>query len=254
MTRFLAALLAVSLAAPASAAEPPPILDDPGSATRLTPLTGGFDDPTATVKKDDEDPDEPIVADRYWDVVTAHSRWVTVPGFLLDLLFADHTEFSNVGAGIGYEFGARDRYTWVFELDWTPIVPTAGNWRTDGDPPAAATYVESSLQLIAFDVSYKRQVPLTQDFRYFIGGGLGVGILVGDLTFAEVLPLCEEPVSECAHWRSATTESADLPTRVIPILQFSTGFELDIADTVMIRLEAGFRDVLFAGMTLGVRM
>jgi len=79
-------------------------------------------------------------------------------------------------------------------------------------------------------------------------------LLVGDLTFAEVLPTCEEPVASCAHWRSATSEAADLPTRVIPILTVTTGFELDIADTVMVRLEAGFRDLLFAGLTVGMKL
>lgn len=253
MTRFFAVLLAVSFAAPAWAAEPPPILDDRGGATRLEPLSGGFDDPAAVVKKQDEEP-EPEVPDREWSLVTAHTRWVTVPGFILDLLFADHTDFSNVAAGVGYEFGARDRYTWVFELGWTPIIPTAGNWRTDGDPPAGASYVESGMHMISFDVTYRRQVPLTEDFRFFIGGGLGVGLLVGDLTFAEVLPTCEAPVASCAHWRSATNEAAALPTRVLPILDVTMGFELDIDDTVMVRLDAGFRDLFYAGLTVGARM
>ncbi|PKN57335.1 MAG: hypothetical protein CVU56_11420 [Deltaproteobacteria bacterium HGW-Deltaproteobacteria-14] len=253
MTRFLAVLLTVAYAVPASAAEPAPILDDRGSATRLAPEAGGFDDPAAVIEKKGE-PEEPLVADREWSLVTLHSRWVTVPSFVLDLLFVDHTEFSNVAAGVGYEFGARDRYMWVFEFDWTPITPVAGNWRTDGDPPAGASYVESGMHLLSVDVSYRRQVPFTDDFRFFIGGGLGVGLLVGDLTFAEVLPTCEEPVASCAHWRSATSEAADLPTRVIPILTVTTGFELDIADTVMVRLEAGFRDLLFAGLTVGMKL
>ncbi|TNF29039.1 MAG: hypothetical protein EP329_16640 [Deltaproteobacteria bacterium] len=253
MTRFLAALLVVSTSAPGWAAEPAPILDDRAGATRLEPLLGGFDDPAAVVKKQEPEP-EPEVPDREWSLITAHTRWVTVPGAILDLLFSDHTDFSNVSAGLGYEFGARDRYTWSFELGWTPIVPAAGNWRTDGDPPAGSTYVESGMHMISFDVSYLRQIPFTRDFRFFLGGGLGVGLLVGDLVFAEVLPTCEEPVSSCAHWRSATDEAADLPTRVLPVVNLTLGFELDIADSVMVRLEGGFRNLFFAGVTIGTRM
>lgn len=247
----LATLLATALTPAARAADLPPLLDDPGAPTRLQPL----DDDGLGVTKEAPPVAEPEPAPgREWTLVSLHSRYVTVPGFLLDLLFDAHPDYQSVSFGLGYEWGSRDDTLWVIELDWTPLTPPAGNWLTAGDPATAATYARSGLQLISVDASYRKYVNLADWFHWFIGAGIGVGILVGDVDTAEVLPTCTEPVEKCAHWRVATNEKADLPTRVIPVLHLTTGLQVDLGDGGMVRLEAGFRDVLYLGLTAGLAL
>ena len=257
MKRSLAVALLLATAAPAArAAEPPPILDDRDGASRLAPLEGGFDDPAATLEATAPDPEpEPDPdGERTWSLLSAHGRWTTVPAFLLDLLFDTHPDFSNASAGVGFEFGSPQRAMWIIDLDWAALIPESGNWNTAGDPPAGASYVASDLHLVSIDVSYLRFVNFFDSFHLFIGGGLGVGVLVGDVQTAEVLPTCEAPVEACAHWPRATNEPLDLPTRILPVLHVTTGLQLEIGDDVMVRLSAGFRNVFYAGLTVGMSL
>jgi len=256
MKRLLAVVLVPALlaASPARAAEPAPIRDVRESASRLEPLGGGFDDPAAVVAQPEPEPEpEPDDAPS-WSFLTAHGRYVTMPGFLLDLLFESHPSFANASAGIGYEFGTPRRSMWIFDFDWAALIPESGNWQTSGDAPSDADYVASGLHLLSLDVSYLRFVSFFEHFHFFIGGGLGVGFLVGNLETAEVLPTCEAPAANCAHWRTATNENADLPTRIIPILHVTTGFQFEIGDDVLVRLSVGFRDVFYAGLTVGMTL
>lgn len=255
---FLLALV-LGTFTPAWAAELAPILDDRDAATRLSPAPGGFDAPDAVLVVTDPDEDEAtdpddLEVERTWSLVTAFGRWVTVPDALIGLLFEVHPSYSQAGFGLGFEFGSRDKAMWAFELDWTPLVPSAGNWLSGDDPPAAATYAESGLHMVSVDVSYRRYLGFTDHFHFFFGGGLGVGVLVGDVVTAEVLPICEEPVAQCAHWRGATNEEASLPTRIVPVLHLAAGFQLDIGDDAMIRIVGGLRNVLYAGLTVGMAL
>ncbi len=238
----------------AAAPAPDPILDDTDRATRLVPLPG-LDDPAATVvAQPDPDPDPEPGDERDSSFVSLHSRFVTVPDFVFGLLFDVHPSYQNIAAGLGLELGSVDSAMWVFELDWTPLVPDAGNWLEIETIAPGATYLESDLHMISLDVSYRRYFGITDSFHFIFGGGLGVALLVGDLNMKEVLPTCVEPVVDCPHWRSATDEAAELPTRVLPILHVTTGLQLDIGDDAMVRISAGFRNVLYAGLTVGMTL
>jgi len=245
----------------AIASELPPILDDRDRGTRVEPRPDAIDpaslhevaDPTA---EDPGDPVDPIdvAAERYWTLLSAHTRWVTIPSFLFGVFFDSHPPYNNLSAGLGLELGSRDDTLWVIELDWTPLIPRAGNWLPAGDPPDSANYAESGLHMISVDVSYRKYASFSQNFHWYAGAGLGVAVLAGNIRLAEVLPTCEEPVASCAHWRSATDENADLPTRILPVIHLTTGFQLDFGDSAMVRIEAGFRNVLYAGLTVGMAL
>ncbi len=251
----IVALTLVGLTAVASAQSGPPILDDRDRATRIEPMPGALG-PTV-VKTNEPDPTEPVLADEesptdMW--VSLHSRWVSIPDFALSPFFQTFQPYDNIAVGLGVEFGTANDYLWVVELDWTPLIPKSGNWLADGDQPDDANYAESGLHMISIDVTYREFVPFTSNFAWFIGGGLGVGVLTGDVELSEVLPTCTEPVEDCAHWRESTTEPLALPTRVVPILHLTTGFQLLLGDSVTLRLETGFRDVFFAGLSVGASL
>lgn len=225
-----------------------PILDDLDRARTLRPPPGGL----AGVIEDKE-PEGPKVA-REVTMVTVHGRYVTVPGFMFDAFFSHYHALANESFGASYEWGDLDSAMWAIELDWSNLVVDAGNWLEDETPAAGATYAEPGLSMISIDAMYRRQFPFTESFRALVGGGLGLGILIGNIKTAEVLPTCAEPIDQCPHWPNATNEDAELPTRVVPIVHLSLGLEVDVGAGFALRLQGGFRDVFYGGLTIGKQL
>jgi len=236
---------------PASAARPTdpavPILDDLDRARTLAPPPGGL----SGVIEAPADRPEPTPAAREVAAVVAHARWATMPGAILELIFSEHQPIVSASLGVAYEWGDLDSAMWSVELDWTTLVPEAGNWLEVSTPPPGASYAESGLHLLSIDATYRRQFRLTEGFRALVGGGLGLGVLLGDFEIAEVLPTCEAPVSQCPHWPAATNEDADLPTRIIPVLHVLLGLEVDLGQGFSLRAQGGFRNLFYAGLSVG---
>jgi hypothetical protein len=225
----------------------PPILDDLERARAFGPPAGTLGPEVRQTLGDEAaevDPARPFVR------IVGHSRWAIIPKFMFGLAFEESTDLSSASAGVAIEFGDLDESVWAVELDWTSLTPRAGNWNNFFSDPADAFYLESTLQMFSVDLSYRNNLPIASWFRAVFGGGLGVGYLSGDLETADVLPTCTDPVSACAHWPRATTSKVELPTRIIPVLHFTGGLEVDIGP-VTVRAEAGFRDVLYTGLSLG---
>jgi len=230
-------------AEPAAPAGPAPILDDLGRARPLEPAPGF----TVTQTK------EPEVEYPSRVFVVAHGRWITVPDAIFDLFFDAHPGLSNASAGLAVELGPPEDQVWAIAFDWSAYAPTAGNWLAATEDPAAATYADGALHLLSIDVNYRRQTAFTDSFRAFLGAGLGVGVLLGDIHLAEVLPTCEEPVSKCAHWPNASDRNAELPTRVVPIIHLTAGMEVDFGG-FLLRLQGGFRNALYLGLSIGAEL
>jgi hypothetical protein len=228
----------------------PPILDDFDRGRRLLPPPGSLSGEVTETKKP-EGPGEPKVT-RDVSMIVAHGRWTTVPGFMFDMFFTDHPPgIVGPSFAVAFETGDLDKAMWAFELNWTPYVPDAGNWLELGAEPQQATYVESGIHLISIDAAYRNQIRFTSGFRAMIGGGLGVGVLAGNFDTSEVLPTCTRPIAECAHWPRSTDGTADLPTRIVPILHFLAGFEVDLGTGLSLRAQGGFRNAFYAGLSIG---
>ncbi len=224
----------------------PVFVDDLDRARTLIPPPGGL---SGVIEKQ-ADPDVPHVA-REVEMIVVHGRWVTVPGAIFESFFSDYQSLSNPSFGAAYEWGDLDGAMWAIELDWSSLVIGAGNWLENNTPPFGASYAEPGLSLLSVDAMYRRQFRFTESFRGMLGAGLGLGVLLGNIKTAEVLPTCVEPVSECAHWPGATNENADLPTRIVPILHITAGLEVDLGEGFAVRLQGGFRDMFYLGLSVG---
>ena len=245
---FIATLLASNafsgVARPAEPAEPH--LNDLDRARTLAPPAGSLSGVVQAPAK----PKAPPVA-REVTAVVVHGRWATLPGAILELFFSEYHPIVSASLGVAYEWGDRDGNMWSVELDWTSFVPDAGNWLELSTPPAGASYAESGLHMLSVDATYRHQIRFTEGFRGLVGGGLGLGVLVGDFEIAEVLPTCEAPVQKCPHWPAATTENADLPTRILPVVHILLGLELDLPEGFFLRAQGGFRNTFYAGLSVG---
>jgi|GEM_PF-1746068 len=223
-----------------------PLVDDLDRARTLTPPPGGLSGSIEAKKE----PEAPRIA-RETASVVFHARWVTLPGAIFKAFFKDYQSLSQPSFGAAYEWGDLDGEMWAVELDWSGLTTDAGNWLETATPPSGASYAEPGLHMISVDAMYRKQFPITGSFRAMLGGGLGLGILLGDIETAEVLPTCVEPVSKCAHWPGATDETAELPTRIVPIVHITGAFELDLGEGFTVRLQGGFRDLFYAGLSVG---
>lgn len=239
------AWMVIALAlAPAVARAAEPILDDLERARTLTPPPGSLSGVVAA------EPEPPPV-EREVATVRVHGRWITMPGPFFELFFDHYQTLSNPSFGASYEWGDINSAMWSVELDWSSLVIDAGNWLESPKPASSATYAEPALHMLSVDAMYRRQFPISDRFRAMIGGGLGLGILLGQIRTSEVLPTCESPLDACPHWPNATRKNADLPTRIVPVVHISLGLELDIAEGFSARLQGGFRNLVYLGLSVG---
>lgn len=226
-----------------------PILEDREGASRLRPEPGLLGEPTEGVEDKVIEP-EPEPGEGYYGV-GAHVRVATVPDFILGSFFADHPSHVGASAGLSIELGALREGAWVIELDWTSLSFPDANWRSPDTPVVGASYAEVGLHMISLDVTYRAATYLSQTVAIVYGGGLGIGGLAGGVNTAEVLPNCEPPVQQCAHWREVTFQEEELPTRVLPVIHLLTGVQVDLGKSAALRLQLGFRNVFYLGLSGG---
>ncbi len=242
-------LVAAAVIAPGAFAQAgaDPILDDLERARTLTPPPGGL---SGVIEGAPEEPQTPT-AEREVQAIVVHGRWVTMPGVFFSAFFDHYQSLHQPSFGVAYEWGDLEGSLWAVELDWSGLTTDAGNWLETRTPAFGASYAEPGLHMISVDAMYRKQLPVTSTFRGMVGGGLGLGVLLGDIETAEVLPTCVEPVAECPHWPRATTKNAELPTRIVPVVHVTAGLELDVGDGFSLRLQAGFRNLVYAGLSIG---
>ena len=220
-----------------------PFADDLQKARALAPMPG------LRAKIEPKKEPEPERPSRV--LIMGSGRWATLPKFAFGIVFDHEPAYDAPSIALGVELGPDAGNVWGFELNWTPLVPKYGNWLEKGKTPDSATYAESTLNMISLDAAYRRHFAVTKDFGIFLGAGLGIGFLAGNVETWDVLPTCVEPVAKCAHWPRATRRKADLPTRVVPILHILAGMQYKVTDDIVIRIQGGFRDVFYLGAGVG---
>ena len=243
-----------------------PIIDDLDGATPLwTEVPAPPAEPSPT--RPEAEPPSPAQAtttapraaaeaheeDRSREAIVASGRWIGLPDGLLGAFFETHPSFSQGSVALAYETGPTDGKVWSFEAGWLPLIPRGGNWQTRLSAPASTLHVVSDLHMLSLDATYRSQYE-AGPVRLFFGGGFGVALLVGDVTTDEVLPDCVAPSETCAHWPTASRKTVDLPTRILPVLHLTSGLEVDLGDTLSLRIAGGFRDVLYLGLGLGAQL
>ena len=182
--------------------------------------------------------------------VGVRGRYITLPDSLLDSWLLDHTSLDSysVGLEVGIDGPAQSRI--IFGIDYSDLGLPAGNFRAERDLPNKASFTEVDLHLVAFDVSFLWKLRFAENVGLMYGAGLGVGYTPGKITSVDVLPTCQQPVSDCAHWREVTSREQEMPSRVWPLLSLQAGFYWDIVPGLRLRAEAGFRGVIYTGLAL----
>ena len=124
---------------------------------------------------------------RKWDIGVrlVPIRWVSVPGWMLNLFTQKNVPLSSWGTGFGV-FGRRGNFAIMGSFNYMNMSPPDGNWLGPGalEHPAGTDtdYVQfRSLALWALDVSVIWNALFTDWFGMHWGAGIGVGKVSGHI-------------------------------------------------------------------------
>ncbi|MEC8024743.1 MAG: hypothetical protein VX223_12460 [Myxococcota bacterium] len=183
------------------------------------------------------------------------TRYVTVPDAFFESVFLEHTSLDSYSLGVEVGIDGPGSLRVIFGLDYTDLSMPSGNFRLgestfsrSAENPEDANFTEINLHMVALDATFLWQVKFIETFGLMYGVGLGVAVLTGTIYATDVLPTCQQPVDQCPHWRGVTRQKQDLPSPVWPLLSAQVGLYWDPAPGWRIRLEGGFRGVLFTGV------
>jgi hypothetical protein len=185
---FCAALLVLSgFASLARAADAPPMPAPTESApppgmpapSESTPPTPGEAGPVMSAGELAEEAPRQRAANLSYGVGT-FLRWVTVPGFMLDLFTKKNVPLSSWGTGMQF-FRRKGNFDLVGSLTYQDLSPADGNWLGKGhDADIDTDYVQfDHLAQWGADVSFIWHTMFTEWFGMHYGAGIGIAYIQG---------------------------------------------------------------------------
>ncbi len=218
--------------------------------------------------------------------VGARMRWITIPGWFLNMFTKANKPLSSYG--FGGEFFRRkvDRddpmRTWEisFGLGYQKMGPPDGNWLGNGkDAREDTDWVQfRNFGLVTFDAAFIARQYFNNVFGIHYGAGLGLGVVTGEILRTSSdgctddnlgnTKQCKPRVcSDAAHCEAALAKTEgpanddpsdphrfveDSVPGAIPVLNlvFGLDFKVPQAPGLEFRLEGGFFDAFFMGGTV----
>lgn len=180
------------------------------------------------------------------------SRFVTVPDAVFGMFLLNHTSFDSYSVGLEVSLDGPAGSRVILGIDYTDLGMPSGNWRVEKEYPDQASYTEVDLHLVSADAMFLWKIPFAPQVGFNYGIGLGIGYMPGDITSVDVLPTCQriEDVPDCGHWANVTERKQEIPLRVIPLIIANAGFYYDPIPQLRIRLDAGFRMMIYTGISV----
>lgn len=212
--------------------------------------------------------------------VAARARWVSVPGWFLDLFTKANEPLSSTAFGMEF-FRRHGDYDLVLGLGWQGMSPSDGNWLGKGKVAGLDTdFVQTpGVGLVSVDFAFIRRQPFTEYFGMHYGAGLGLALVTGTIYRTSAGPFCTDAnagnESQCypaeggdpsrrilpgdlARTENGGADTATSPHRfvesgkppVLPILNLTLGLDFRLPNVrgLEIRpLEVGFFNAFFVG-------
>ncbi len=196
-------------------------------------------------------------------------RNVRGPSAMVEL-FVENSAGGSSNLGLGVELTRRKGNSELqLGIEFERITPKAGVWIASGDnvPQDEADYIldpentDGNVKLgwITAEFTYFHHVPLTKQIALRFGGGLGIGIVTGELQRIDVVCAStatnDNPEPGCVPERfqgGAVSEgnpvAYDLPP-VFPVINAIAGVQFRPIENVTVNLEGGLRTFLFFGLS-----
>jgi hypothetical protein len=215
--------------------------------------------------------------------VAARLRWVSVPGWLLNVFTKKNVPLSSWGTGIEF-FRRKANFDLVLSFSYQNMSPPPGNWLGKGKDNASydTDYVVfDNLSTLGADLSFIWHTNFNEWFGIHYGAGIGIAWVRGDILRISNGVGCTEmnagDINQChpmgvvpngsstlpipAMPRTTTPDTPQAPHQfvdtnkppVLPIVNVVVGvnFRLPQVRGWEARLEGGFYDAFFLGGAVG---
>lgn len=222
----------------------------------------------------------PVPRDAFYGV-GARLRWVSIPGWLLDLFTKENQPLSSYG--FAFEaFRRKGDMDIMVGLSYQRMGPPDGNWLGKGQPAAIETDLVQfrNFGFIGFDASFIWRTALSEYASFRYGAGLGLAIITGQMLRVSNAGCTEQNVgntlqckpsycpptgcTEELHVRNSQGRLDQGPTDAhrfkdtnvpgaVPILNLVTGIDFHIPSVkgLELRAEGGFYNAFFLGLAAG---
>jgi len=165
--------------------------------------------------------------------------YLTIPNFLLDAFYKEHTSIS--ATPLGAEFGFRfENFDMFVGLEHYFLNFEDGKWLRKGEDKEETDYVISDIDLTSLEVQTLWRLPIAEWVDYRVGFGLGIGVISGHYYSEDVDPDTGKRIEG----------SREEPTRpsVIPTGGFFTGFSFYPYSAMDVHLDLGLLPGFYIGL------
>jgi len=205
-------------------------------------------------------------------------RYLSVPDSILDIWFYDDDTAGYAYSeprpqvhaySVGIEFVVKSEVTeesnggsnGIFYVQYIDNLMPDGYW-DDREEPADhldGDYIAptDNLGIVALGANYAYELHMVKTMNtngnfgmsMVVGGGLGVGILIGELEYWR--PDAGTPSFERKDDRDLLEGNKPVPP-VLPLVDINIGFRFNFGDRFVLRLEGGLQDMLYMGGSVGL--
>ena len=212
--------------------------------------------------------------DKHEYMVAPRIRAIVVPDFVMDIWFDEHASHWDGQSNLAYGFEFVWRKVGQFEIstaiEYADLSMPDAFWKETGDAAIEADFTEVDLQLLSLVVSGYWYWDVEKWFSPYVGGGIGPAIVMGDIVKYD-----PQPGSSCAAGLGQSggfapnscfqdngdpdpsaidTENPDVEDSIPPVigvLNLTGGARFNIGKYAVAKIELGFYDYLYAGLSLG---
>ena len=201
--------------------------------------------------------------------VNVRTRWLSIPDSILDIWFYNeldqdglHPERPRVRAlGTGLEYVIRQGpATGLFYVDYLHGKMDEGYW-DDVEQPSAhddGDWIEpDGIGVLVLGSNYGHEIYATNWLSFLFGGGIGIGVVTGDLTNwapgsssdKDEACLTESP----AYYRKdyCAPDGAKRIPAVVPMVDISASSRVHFGDQANLRVDIGLHNMLYVGAAFG---
>ena len=198
-------------------------------------------------------------------------RYLGVPDGLMDIWFFDNdSDGANPYArpdvnafAAGAEFVLKKQpANWIFYVEYIGTMMDAGYW-DDVEKPAAhddGDWIRpDSFGMIALGANYGHEIHATPWLSFLFGGGLGLGIVTGELTSwgpgtsqqgSTATPCRTESPAYIRKDYCPDDGPKSVPA-VLPVVDISASTRFHFGDQANLRLDVGLHNMLYVGTAFG---
>lgn len=203
-------------------------------------------------------------------------RAIVVPSWILGMWYDEHSTHwdgqTNLAYGLEFVWRKVGAYEISTAIEYADLSMPNAFWLESGDPAQKADYTEIDLQLLSLVISGYWYWDVEEWFAPYVGGGIGIGMVLGDIYrfkaqsgsacadalggtsgFApnECFDDNREPQPDAIDLASKTLE--DRVPGVVPVLNLTGGLRFNMGEHAIAKLEVGFYDYFFGGLSIGAQ-